>query len=59
MIGSVGVPELVVILLFAVLWLIPIGAAVWALVTLHGIRTGQQAMALRLEAIERLLQAGR
>lgn len=59
MMGSVGVPELVMVLLFSVFWLIPLGAAVWALVTLHGIRTGQQAMASRLEAIERLLQGGR
>jgi len=47
-----------VILLIGLFWLVPAGAAVWALVTLHQIRTGQQAMAIRLEKIERLLHSG-
>ncbi|OFW03244.1 MAG: hypothetical protein A3H96_19275 [Acidobacteria bacterium RIFCSPLOWO2_02_FULL_67_36] len=58
MLGSIGLPELLVILLIGLFWLVPAGAAVWALVTLHQIRTGQQAMAIRLEKIERLLHSG-
>ncbi len=35
--------------------LIPLAAGVWALVTLQRIRTTQEAMRLKLEAIERSL----
>jgi len=56
MFGTVGIPELLVILLFGVLWVVPIAAAVWALVTLHRIRSAQQAMQEKLTAIEQLLQ---
>jgi len=56
MFGSVGMPELVVILTIGLFWLVPITVAVWALVTLHRIRTDQQAIGARLETIEQLLQ---
>jgi hypothetical protein len=46
-------------MIIGVLWAAPIAAAVWAGITLYRIRTDQQAMGIRLEAIERLLQAGR
>ena len=59
MFGSIGAPELVVILFIGLIWGLPIVAGVWALFTLHRIQTGQQAIGLRLEAIERLLQGGR
>lgn len=54
--GSVGIPELVILLMFGVFWLVPIAAAIWALVTLYRIRFEQQAMLVRLGAIERLLR---
>lgn len=54
--GPLGMPELVVILALSVLWVIPVAAAIWALVTLHRIRSGQQAVQMKLDAIERLLQ---
>ena len=54
--SSLGVPELVVVLVIAVIWVVPVAAAVWALVTLHRIRTTQAAIHTRLGAIEQLLQ---
>jgi hypothetical protein len=59
MFGSFGMPEFIVLLFIGAFWVIPIVAAVWAGITLYRIRTDQQAMGIRLEAIERLLQAGR
>ena len=56
MFGTIGIPELLLILLFGVLWVVPIAAAVWVLVTLHRIRTAQQAMQDKLNAIDQLLQ---
>jgi hypothetical protein len=59
MFGSFGIPELIVLLVIGSFWLIPIAAAVWAGLTLYRIRTDQHSMGTRLEAIERLLHAGR
>ena len=42
-------------ILVLMIWVIPIAAGVLALVTLHRIRLTQDAIRLRLEAIERLL----
>jgi len=56
MFGSLGVPELIVILILGTFYVVPIAAAVWAIITLHRIRTDQEAMGVRLETIERLLQ---
>ena len=49
-------PELVFILVFGILWVIPIDAAAWALYTLQRIRSGQEVIRLRLELLERTLQ---
>jgi len=60
MVASLRLPELLIILIiFGAFYLVPAVAAVWALVTLHRIRTGQEALRLRLETIERLLQGSR
>jgi hypothetical protein len=40
-------------LVIAVSWLAPIAAAVWALVTLHRIRVGLDAVRVQLESIAR------
>jgi hypothetical protein len=63
MLGRLGVPELMIVLVMSVFWLLPVVAAVWALLTLHrirgaldGIRAGQQAMQMKVESIERRLQ---
>jgi hypothetical protein len=53
---GVGFPELIVILVIFVLYLIPIAAAAWALYTLQRIRSGQEVIRLRLELLERTLQ---
>ena len=54
--GSVGLPEMLVFFVFAVFWIVPIAAGVWALVTLQRIRGSQDAIERRLGTIERLLQ---
>ena len=54
--NSIGFPELVVVLFIGIFWVLPLAAGVWALVTLHRIRTGQQALQVKLDTIERLLQ---
>jgi hypothetical protein len=53
---GVGLPELIVILVIFVLYLVPIAAAAWALYTLQRIRSGQEVIRLRLELLERTLQ---
>ena len=54
------VPELLIVLmLVAVRWLLPLAAGVWALVTLFRIRSAQEQMGRKLDAVERLLQGGR
>jgi hypothetical protein len=57
--NSLGIPELIVILIIGLFWGGPIIAAVWAIITLHRIREDQQAMGVQLEAIQRLLQTSR
>lgn len=54
-----GVPELIVVLTLGLVWLIPVAAGIWALITLHRIRTTQENMHSRLAAIERLIQTQR
>jgi hypothetical protein len=54
--GRLGVPELLVILMISSVWLVPIAAGIWALVTLHRVRVGQDEVRAKLELIERLLQ---
>ena len=53
--GPLGMPELVILFGVGVVWLLPVAAAIWALVTLQRVRSAQQAMALKLDSIERLL----
>ena len=57
MFGSIAVPELLVILsVILIVWVLPIAAAVWAVLTLSRIRASQMEMQTRLAAIEQLLQ---
>jgi hypothetical protein len=55
---GLGLPELLIILVVGVFWVIPIAAAAWALYTLQRIRSGQEVIRLRLELLERTLQRG-
>jgi len=59
MFGSLGMPELIVLLIIGLFYGLPIAGAIWAIITLQRIRTEQQAMGSRLETIERLLQSDR
>jgi hypothetical protein len=52
----IGLPEILVILMFSGIGLLPIVVAVWAIVALHRVRVSQQAMQAKLDNIERLLQ---
>ena len=54
--AGMRLPELLFILVFGILWIIPIAAAAWALYTLQRIRSGQEVIRLRLELLERTLQ---
>lgn len=55
MFGRIGVPELFILLLILVSWVVPLAAAVWAIVTLYRVRRDQEAMLTKLTAIERRL----
>lgn len=54
--GSIGIPELVIIMVLSFVWIIPLAVAVWIVVTLRRIRVDQQATHARLDAIERLMR---
>lgn len=47
--------SIVVLLSVLVMWVLPLGAAVWALVTLSRLRTGQQELLAKLARLERRL----
>jgi hypothetical protein len=55
---GVGIPELVVMLTIGAFWLIPVAAGVWALITLRRIRSAQEEMFRKLDAIERQVRPG-
>ncbi len=50
--GGLGVPEIVIVVLGLVFWLVPIAAGVWAMITLHRIRTTLEVMSEKVSAIE-------
>lgn len=54
-----GLPELVIVLAIAATWLVPVAVAVWVIITLQHIRTVQDEMRRRLEAIEGTVQVHR
>lgn len=56
MFGSIGIPELLVVLMVSAISLVPVAALIWAVVTVHHMRVTQQEMAHRLSAIEGLLK---
>jgi hypothetical protein len=53
---GIGIPEILLIMMFSGIGLLPIAVAIWAIVVLHRVRTGQEALQAKLENIERLLQ---
>ena len=52
----IGIPELMILLVVGAYWAIPLAMAIWVIVTLKSIRASQQAVQLKLDTIERLLQ---
>jgi hypothetical protein len=48
-----GIPEIMILLVVAAYWAIPLAIAIWVIVT---IRASQQSLQLKLDTIERLLQ---
>lgn len=57
MFGSIGVPELLIVLMVSGFWLIPVAVAVWVVLTLNRLRNDQQAIRASLESIQRTLSA--
>ena len=59
MMGPIGIPELLILLVPLTFWLAVMGALVWGLVTVSRIRQAQESMAATLKSIEQELQRGR
>lgn len=55
MFGRIGVPEIVILLIMAAFWVIPLVAAVWAMVTLYRVRRDQETLLAKLDVIEKRL----
>ena len=53
--GAIGIPELVILLLLSLTWVIPVAVAIWIVVTLYRLRAGQQTILAKLDALERRL----
>ena len=51
----IGVPELLIVLI-GVVWIVPLVAAIWALITLAQIRRRQDDVLRKLDALERSIQ---
>ena len=51
--GSIGMPEIVVVLMIVAASLVPWVLAVWALVTLNRVRAGQRSIESKLDALTR------
>ena len=53
MFGAIGIPELIIVLVVSGLCLIPVGMAIWVVVTLNRVRADQEVFRGRLESLER------
>ena len=53
MFDSIGVPELVIIMVIALFCLLPLLAGIWGVVMLFRILSNQQSINARLDALER------
>ncbi len=53
--GSLGFSELLVVSFVSAIYVIPIGIAIWVIITLRRIRADQLLLMSRIEAIEKLL----
>lgn len=57
MFGSLGLPELALVLFISLFYLLPIAAGIWGIVTLNRIAVAQHTLGAQLETIEQLLRA--
>jgi hypothetical protein len=53
--GQFGIPELMILVVLAAFWLVPVAAGIWAVLTLHRLRAGQLEVLTKLGRIERHL----
>ena len=53
---GLGLPEFLMVLVVGATSVIPIAAGVWALITLQRLRTGQDTLQRKLDAIQSMLQ---
>ena len=53
--STLGIPELMIAAFIALWGLVPLAAAVWAIVTLYRLRTNLDAIRATLERVERTL----
>jgi hypothetical protein len=53
--GQIGVPELIILIVFSGVGLLPLAAGAWAVIVLNRVQNGQKALEAKLDNIERLL----
>ena len=56
MLGSIGIPELLVIAFIAGICIVPVLLVVWVVLTLHRARTRQDELQANLDEIARRIQ---
>ena len=54
---QLGVPELMILVIGLVFWIVPLVAGIWALITLWQIRRRQEDVLRKLDALERAVAA--
>lgn len=47
-----GIPELMVVMVLALVYIVPIVIAIWAVLTLHRVKTSVDAMRVTLDRVE-------
>ncbi len=56
MMGGIGIAEVLVLFMIAALWLVPVAAAIWLVVTIRDIRDSQRAIEQKLEVVTQALK---
>lgn len=54
--ATIGIAELVILLVIAIVYAVPIAIAVWAVLSIKRMRSDHEVFRNRLDTIERLLQ---
>ena len=47
-----GLPELMIVMVLALVYLVPIAVGIWVVLTLHRVKTGVDAMRATLDRVE-------